>query len=98
MMTAQRAEDLSPRIRAAITELQGLILDQHPDATFRVTRSADDPVVIHLLATVDVEDTDAVLDAVVDRMMELQIAEELPIYVIPVRPARRVEAMRAAPG
>src|SRR3546814_1184299 len=49
-----------------------------------------------LVATVDVEDQDAVLDVVVDRMMELQIDEGLPIFVIPVRTAERVAAMRAA--
>jgi hypothetical protein len=45
---------------------------------------------------VDVEEPDAVLDVVVDRMMDLQIAEGLPLFVIPVRPAARVLALRGA--
>jgi hypothetical protein len=77
-----------------VDELEALILQRYPDATFRVTRSPDEPAVIHLLATVDVEDTDTVLDAVVERMMDLQIADGLPIYVIPVRPPERVLALR----
>ena len=94
MRSAQPSDELAPRARSAVDELEALILDRYPDATFRVTRGPDDPETIHLLAMVDVEDTDAVLDAVVDRMMDLQIEGGLPIYVIPVRPPERVLALR----
>ena len=95
-MTAQPAEEMTPRVRSALDELEAMIRRRYPQATFRVAHSPDDPAVIHLLATVDVDDTDAVLDAVVERMMELQIGEMLPIYVIPMRPPERVLAMRGA--
>ena len=92
------SEDLrildDPRIQAAAKELQESILQGYPDATFALT-VGDDPVGVYLHATVDIEDTDEVIDLIIDRMLELQIEEELPIYVIPVRPIERVLAMRA---
>jgi len=80
-------------MQRAIEELKGLVRQHYPDATFRVTRSPEDPRVIDLMATVDVPDSDAVMDVVVDRVMELQIEEELPIHVIPIRPRERVLAL-----
>ena len=67
------------------TELETLIRARYPDATFRVERGQDDPEAIQLVTTVDVEDTDEVLDAIADRVMELQIEHDLPVFVIPVR-------------
>ena len=97
-MSAQSAEVLTPGVREALEELKALIRRDYPGATFRVTRGRDDPQAIHLVTTVDVDDLDAVLDVVVDRMMELQIAEGLPIFVLPVRTPERIAAMRAASG
>lgn len=94
-MSAERVEPADPRLQGALDELQGMILQRYPEATFEVTRSLDDPQAVHLNATVDVEDTDEVVDLVIDRMMGLQIEEGLPIYVIPVRPVERaLEALR----
>ena len=97
-MSAQPAESMAPRLQGAVEELERLILARYPGATFRVARSPDDPAVVDLLAAVDLDDPDVVLDVVVDRMMELQIAEGLPIFVIPVRTPERVASMRAASG
>ena len=74
----------------AITELEGLIQNRYPEAIFVVSQG-EDPAGIYLTATVDVEDTDLVLDMVVDRLLHLQVEEQLPIYVVPVRPLRRAE-------
>jgi hypothetical protein len=93
-MTEEQPRDA--RTQAALRELQGIIKQHYPDATFQVTRSQDDPKAIHLLTTVDVEDRGEVLDAVMERMMELQIAEDLPIFVIPIRPRERMLAVRRA--
>jgi hypothetical protein len=41
---------------------------------------------LYVLATVDVEDLDCVTDAFIDRLLELQIDEGLPIYIVPVSP------------
>ena len=77
------------RMQAAITELQELIRRRYPEARFCVRPSEEDPTILHLVTIVDVEDTDIVLDAVVDRMMDLQIEDGLPLFVIPVRPLSR---------
>jgi hypothetical protein len=45
-----------------------------------------------VLATVDVEDTEAVMDVYIDRLLELQIDAGLAVYVVPVRPLARVLA------
>ena len=45
-----------------------------------------DPAGTYVLATVDVEDTELVMDAYMDRLLTLQIDEGLPLYVLPLRP------------
>jgi hypothetical protein len=88
-MTAEplRADD--PRIEHALDELRGVIVEKYPSAIFEVSHGVDDPRAVHLTATIDVDDTDEVVDLVIDRMIEMQIEEELPIFVIPVRPVER---------
>lgn len=93
-MREQQDRPLDARTQAALTELQGLIRQHYPDAKFSVRRGIDEPESIHLVTTVDVEDTDAVLDVVIERLMELHIEEGLPVHVIPVRPIERVMALR----
>jgi H2-forming N5,N10-methylenetetrahydromethanopterin dehydrogenase-like enzyme len=63
----------------------------HPNTTFEVMHG-DDPTGIYVLATVDVEDTEAVMDVYIDRLLELQIDAGLAVYVVPVRPLARVLA------
>jgi hypothetical protein len=83
-------------MRQAVDELQLLIRQRYPDATFSVVRSPEDPRIVHLMTTVDVPDTTEVVDAVLDRVLALQIEERLPVHVIPVRPRERVLAMLRA--
>jgi hypothetical protein len=89
-----------PRLREALTELRGLIGGRYPEATFDVFRG-EDPEGVYLLATVDVEDTDEVAALYTDRLVDLQVDEGLPIYVLPIRPLARVtrelRAQQAAP-
>jgi hypothetical protein len=47
-------------------------------------------------ATVDVEDTDAVVDVYIDRLVTLQIEEGLPVYVVPLRP--QLQRKTPSPG
>jgi hypothetical protein len=82
---------ITPHIQAAIDELKGMILERFPDATFEVKEKYEPPG-ISLIATVDIEDTDEVEDLVVDRIIELQVYEGLPVYVTPLRPIERVLA------
>jgi hypothetical protein len=44
------------------------------------------------VTTVDIADTDEVIDVVGDRVLALQVDEGLPIYVTPLRPIQRVIA------
>ena len=44
------------------------------------------------MATVDIADTDEVVDVIGDRLLELQVDEGLPVYVTPLRPIARVIA------
>ncbi len=73
----------------AIAEMENLIKTQYPSASFTVSKG-DDPEGTYLTATVDVEDTDEVMDLYIDRLLSLQVDEGLPLYVIPVRPPERV--------
>ena len=81
-----------PKVQHAIEELKGLILGRYPTAQFRVGRGQDDPEAIHLVTTVDVDDTDEVVDLTLEREQQLQIQEELPIFVIPIQPLERAAA------
>jgi hypothetical protein len=74
----------TPRMQAALAELQALIQQAYPTATFAVT-PGEDPEGLYVLATVDVDDTDAVVDVYIDRLLTLQIDDGLPIYVVPLR-------------
>jgi hypothetical protein len=79
----------------AVQELKGLITTRFPQATFVVEEGAD-PKGIYLVTTVDIADTDEVIDLVGDRLLELQVDEGLPLYVTPLRPLARVVADLAA--
>lgn len=93
-MTKEQPLPLDTRARQAIAELQGTIRERYPTATFEIARAADDPAILHMITTVDVDDPDEVGDLVVDRVVELVAEEHLPIHVIPVRPAARIRAER----
>lgn len=84
------AEPIS-RLDAAIAEMKALIMARYPDAAFDIALG-EDPVGTYLTATVDVDDTDEVFDVVVERLLEMQVEELLPLYVIPVRPIDRIMA------
>src|SRR5512144_867634 len=84
------------RIDAALDELRQLITERYPKAHFSVTHGPEDRQEVHLVATVDLEDTDEVLDVVMDRMLQFQLDEELPVYVSPRRTPQRRAALWAA--
>jgi hypothetical protein len=86
---------LSPVMEQAITELKGMISARFPQASF-VVEEGFDPKGIYLVTTVDIADTDEVIDVIGDRLVQLQVDEGLPIYVTPLRPMQRVVAELAA--
>jgi hypothetical protein len=88
----ERPLTLDARTQQAVTELQATILERYPAAVFVVARSPEDLRSVHLEAIVDVDDLDEVGDLVVDRVVELQAEEGIPIHVIPLWPPERVAA------
>ena len=96
--TVPPAADLhDQQIQPAISELKGLISSHYSSATFAVSLG-DDPEGVYLTAVVDVEDTDAVMDVVIDRLLTLQSDEDLSVFVVPIRPLERVLAERRPAG
>ncbi len=93
-MNSEHVNQDEPRIQAALSELQELIRQRWPEASFHVSHG-EDPEGVYLGAIVDIEDTDDVMDSIIDRLLDIQVEERLPVYVIPVRPTHRViEEMR----
>ena len=73
------------RIQEILEEFKGLIGAEYPEATFDVEVGGE-PDGVYLIVTIDMEDTETVLNVVMDRMLEVQIEERLPVYVLPLRP------------
>jgi hypothetical protein len=90
-MSVERVPMDDPRLVASAYELRDAILARYPEATFEITWG-DDPPGLYLVPTVDVDDTDDVAQVVAERLLTLQIDDELPIYVFPIRPLSRVLA------
>ena len=82
---------LTSAMEKAVNELKGTIAERFPQACF-VVEEGFDPKGIYLVTTVDIADTDEVIDVVGDRLLELQVDEGLPLYVTSLRPIERVIA------
>jgi hypothetical protein len=95
-MSHEQLQAADPRISRALNELADLVRRGYPHATFQVAPAEDDPSIVHLVTRVDVEDPEEVADLVMDRMLEMQIDEGLPIYLIPLRTPERIAALREA--
>ncbi len=85
---------LSPRMEAAIDEMKALISSRYPTTTFTVYEW-DEPEGIFLSAVVDTEDLEAVTDLFRERELDLQIEEDLPLFVIPERTPEKHAAVLA---
>ena len=73
------------RIQEVLEEFKELISREYPEATFDIEVGGE-PDGVYLIVIVDLEDTEEVLNVVMDRMLEVQIEERLPVYVLPLRP------------
>jgi uncharacterized protein (UPF0332 family) len=78
-----------PRIQEAVEELRTLIAGRYPTARFDVFER-DDPEGVRLQAMVDIEDTDEVMDAVMDALYDIQVERGLPVYMVTEQPPARV--------
>lgn len=73
------------RIQEVLEELKTLISAEYPEATFAVEVGGE-PDGVYLIPTVDLENSLEVLDVIMDRLLEVQVEERLPVYVVPQRP------------
>ena len=78
-----------PRISSAVEQLREIVRCRYPEARFDVG-IGEDPSGVYLTILLDTEDTTTVLDAVADRLFEIQVEQGLPIYVVPMRSAAKV--------
>src|SRR5215475_14038507 len=85
---------INPKQKAALTELKGMIQHRYPSASFAVRRGIEDAKELWLTTRVDTEDPDAVMDLVIERLLEFQLDEGLPVHVLPLRTPERVAALR----
>lgn len=101
-MNEPDAEHMDSRMQAAVDALRDLICQKYPGTTFQVMRDWDEPENVNLIATVDVDDPDEVLDLVDERLEQFQVEERIPVHVIPIRTPERVlaemEARRDQPS
>jgi hypothetical protein len=89
-----RCVSMTPRMQEAVAELRALIASHDPEATFSVG-DGDDPEGIYLTAIVDDENMRDVIEVFLDRLVDMQVDEELPVFVVPIRPVERSRAMLA---
>lgn len=92
-MTDEPFHIIDSRMQDAVAELQDLIRSHYPSTTFTVGE-ADEPDGVYMRAIVDVDDTDDVIEVFLDRLVDFQVDEDLPIYVVPVRTPERIAAFR----
>lgn len=97
-MSHEQSALADPRIAQALAELEQTIREHYPSARFAVSHSEDEPENIHLLTTVDLADPDEIVDLVLERLVELQVEERVPVYVIPMRTPERILADEVGRG
>jgi hypothetical protein len=85
---------LDDRMQAAVDKMKLLIAGHFPVVRFSVAEG-DDPEGIYLIATLDVDDMDEVTDLFISRMVDLQVEEGLPLFVVPERTPERTAALLA---
>ncbi len=87
---------LEPKRQQAVAELTGIIARKYPSASFAVGPGIDDEEATHITAVVDIDDPDEVIDAVIDKLLHLQVGEQIPVSVIPIRTPERVAVLAKA--
>lgn len=90
-MNAESGDIEQSGMDAAIAELQERILSRFPGTTFTVGEW-DEPDSVYMRAIVDVDDTDEVTEVFLDRLVDMQGEENLPVYVVTVRTPERIAA------
>ncbi len=95
-MNVARARDShDDRMHAAIMELQDIVHGRYPTAQFSVVTPPEEPSSLELIAVVDVDDTDEVMDLVLNRVIEFQSEERLLVHMLPLMTPEREAAALA---
>ena len=81
-----------PRMRAAVDELQHSIRGAFPGVTFE-PYIGEDPDGLYIETVVDIDDTDEVIDLIIDRLVTFQVEDLLPLHIIPVQTPERQAAL-----
>ena len=87
-MTIEPPILLTSQMENAVEEIKRLVTRRFPDATFALGHG-EDPEGMHLIITVDLDDMGEVVDLSLDRLVDMQLDDMLPLYVIPLRPVER---------
>ena len=93
-MTPDHRLPLTPRMEAAITEMKECIAQRFPTTIFEIYEG-EDPDGIYLAAIIDTDDLEEATDLFRDRLVDLQVDEGLPLFVIPERTPERTTAILA---
>ncbi len=80
-----------PRMQDAIAELKALVRGKYPDAVFEVFPSGNVGG-SYMRIIVDADDPDDATALIIDRVAEMQIDDELPLYPMTIRTAERRRA------
>src|SRR5438105_4527536 len=90
MKAKEKKPSKKMRVQAAVNELMDTIRSRFPDVSFDVHPGAEDPRETWIVADVDLDDPDEVLDLVIDRLLDLRIEQGLPVHVLPAQAPERV--------
>ncbi|MGH2616162.1 MAG: hypothetical protein ACRDJC_13040 [Thermomicrobiales bacterium] len=80
-MTYECTIPITPRMEEALAEMKERITHRFPTTTFTMYQG-EDPVGIYLIAIVDTDDLQEVRDLYSSRLVDLQVDEGLPLFVI----------------
>jgi hypothetical protein len=81
-------------MEAAIAEMTERLTERFPSTTFEIYEG-EDPDGIYLAAIIDTDDPEEATDLFRDRIVDLQVEESLPLFVIPERTPERTAVLLA---
>ncbi len=82
-----------PFIQLKLDELASTIRDMDSSATFELVEG-EDPEGLYLWVMTDRDDPDEILDAVIDQVIDLQVKDDMSLFVVPL-PASPATPRRA---
>ena len=80
---------MNGRLNEAREEIEAVITKVYPKAQFSHLW-LDDPEGMHLRVVVPVDDPEEIFNLIADRLLRFQVAEGLPLYLVPLRPVGQV--------